>query len=96
MDRNIISTRLSQNKLVNFDTEEENVDLEGHKAAFPHAILQIRWEGDAPRWLAELNGSILTERINGFSMYPHTVATLLASQVSKLPSWVFPPRPSLT
>jgi SPX domain protein involved in polyphosphate accumulation len=38
--------------------------------------------------LEELNGSILIERINGFSMYPHAVATLLSSQVSKLPTWV--------
>jgi len=90
IDRNIISTRLSPKKLINFDTEEENVNLEGYKSVFPHAILKISWEGDSPRWLEELNGSILVERVNGFLMYPHAIATLFPSQVSRLPPWVFP------
>jgi hypothetical protein len=85
IDRNIISTRLSPKRLLNFDMAEEAVNLEGQKSVFPHAILQIRWEGDSPRWLEELDGSVLIERINGFSMYPHVVATLLSSQVSNLP-----------
>ncbi len=92
MDRNICSTRLpSQIDFLNLDGGEEDlVNLDGHKSVFPHAVLQIRWDGDSPRWLEELNGSHLIERINGFSMYTNAVATLLPSSISKLPYWVPP------
>src|SRR5271170_4514399 len=91
LDRNVCSTRLpSQIDFINLDGEEDLVNLEGYKNVFPHAVLQIRWEGDSPRWLEELNASHLIERINGFSMYIHAVATLVPSQVSKLPYWVSP------
>ena len=90
MDRHICSTRLpSRIDLINFDGGEEDlVNLDGYKNVFPHAVLQIRWDGDSPRWLEELNGSHLIERINGFSMYIHAVASLLPSSVTKLPYWV--------
>lgn len=97
MDRNICSTRLpsqiaSQVDFLNFDGGEEDlVNLEGYKNVFPHAVLQVRWEGDSPRWLEELNGSHLIERIHGFHMYTHAIATLLPSSIPKLPYWVFPP-----
>jgi SPX domain protein involved in polyphosphate accumulation len=91
MDRNILSTRLPKKSTLNFDnSEEELINLEGHKNVFPHAVLQIRWEGDSPRWLEELNGSHLIERVNGFSMYTHAVAVLIPSEVHKLPYWVSP------
>jgi SPX domain protein involved in polyphosphate accumulation len=91
MDRNILSTRLPKTSTLNFDnSEEEFINLEGHKNVFPHAVLQIRWEGDSPRWLEELNGSHLIERVNGFSMYTHAIAVLTPSQVHKLPYWVPP------
>jgi hypothetical protein len=90
MDRNIYCTRLpSQFNFLNLDTEEDLVELKGYKSVFPHIVLTIRWDGDAPRWLEELNGSHLVERISGFSMYPQAVATLVPSSVSKLPFWVF-------
>jgi hypothetical protein len=93
LDRNVCSTLLpSQVDFINLDGEEDLINLEGYKNVFPHAVLQIRWEGDSPRWLEELNASHLIERINEFSMYPHAVATLVPSQVSKLPYWVSPPR----
>src|SRR5208282_1698003 len=92
MDRNICSTRLpSQIDFLKLDgSEEDLVDLDGHKSVFPHAVLQIRWDGDSPRWLEELNGSHLIERINGFSMYANAVATLLPSSIPKQPYWVLP------
>jgi len=91
MDRNICCTRLpSQVNFLRFDAEEDLVELEGYKSVFPHIVLKIRWNGDSPRWLEELNGSHLVERVNGFSMYPQAVATLVPSSVSKLPFWVCP------
>jgi SPX domain protein involved in polyphosphate accumulation len=96
MDRNILSTRLPKTSTLNFDNEEEYINLEGHKNVFPHAVLTIRWEGDSPRWLEELNGSHLIERVNGFSMYTHAVSVLIPSEVHKLPYWVFPSYTKLT
>lgn len=91
MDTNLLSVRLKTSSPLSFDIEDEElVDLPGYKSVFPHAVLQILWEGDSPRWLEELNGSHLIERVNGFSMYTHSIATLLPSKVSKLPYWVPP------
>ena len=92
MDRNICSTRLpSQVNFLNLDGGEEDlINLDGYKSVFPHAVLQIRWDGDSPRWLEELNGSHLIERVNGFSMYANAVATLLPSSIPKQPYWVPP------
>ena len=90
MDRNICCSRLpSQMNALDLDGEEDLVNLEGHRHLFPHALLQIRWKGDRPRWMEELNGSVLVERVDGFSIYPHAVAVLVPSQVPKLPNWVF-------
>jgi SPX domain protein involved in polyphosphate accumulation len=90
MNRNILSTRLpSQSDFLNLDnTKEDSANLEGYKHAFPHAVLQIRWEGDSPRWLEELNRSHLVERVNGFSIFVHSLATLVPFQLPKLPYWV--------
>lgn len=90
MDRNIASVRLSsQSDFLNPDNiKEDPVKLEGYKHVFPHAILQIRWEGDSPRWLEELNGSHLIERVNGFSLFAHSLAALVPFQLPKLPFWV--------
>jgi hypothetical protein len=89
IDRNICATRLRPGMdFLQLDGDEELVNLEGHKNVFPHAVLQVRWEGDAPRWLEELNGSHLLERVNGFSIYAHAVAMLVPSEVPKLPSWL--------
>ena len=89
MDRNICSTRLpSHIDFLALDGEEDLVDLEGYKNVFPHSLLTIRWEGDSPRWLEELNGSPLIERVNSFSMFVHAAASLVPSQLPKLPYWV--------
>lgn len=96
MERNLCSTRLpSHIDFLNLGGEEELVHLDSYKSVFPHVVLTIRWEGDSPRWLQELDGSPLVERISGFSIYAHTIATLLPSQVSKLPYWVALPKSHL-
>ena len=88
MDRNILCSRLPASKLSNLE-DELMADSEDRKISFPHAVLQIRWDNDSPRWLEELNGSHLIERVNHFSMYTHAVASLTSQ--SKLPYWVWFP-----
>jgi hypothetical protein len=88
IDRNICSTRLRPEIDFLPVQDEELVNLEGHKNIFPHALLQIRWDGDSPRWLEELNGSHLIERVNGFSIYAHAISILIPREVPKLPYWV--------
>lgn len=88
MDRNILSSRLPAPQLSNIYDELMTVSEE-NKTSFPHAVLQIRWDNDSPRWLEELNGSHLIERVNNFSIYTHAVATLTTQ--SKLPYWVISP-----
>jgi len=89
MDTNILSARLSPDEPISFDLEDQElVNLPGYKSVFPHVVLQIRWEGDSPRWLEELNGSHLIERVNGFNLYTHSIAVLAPKQVDKLPYWV--------
>lgn len=91
IDRNICSTLLRPGiDFLHVDGDEELVNLDGYKNVFPHAVLQIRWEGDSPRWLEELNGSHLIERVNGFSMYTHAVSMLVPTKVQNLPYWVYP------
>ncbi|KAI9749259.1 MAG: hypothetical protein M4579_006936 [Chaenotheca gracillima] len=57
------------------DTGEEPEELES--AAFPHAILELRCEGDAGLDLLQiLDSTHLTERVRGFSMEAHAVTVL--------------------
>jgi VTC domain len=89
LDTNILCTRLQSPSALTFDSDDEElVTLQGHKFVFPHAVLKIRWEGDPPRWLEELNASYLIERVNNFSMYVHAISVLLPSKVHTLPHWV--------
>jgi hypothetical protein len=93
IDRQICATRLRPGMDI-FATNEDLVNLDGHRNIFPHAVLQVRWEGDSPRWLEELNTSHLIERINGFDVFVHAVAVLAGQKAGKMPYWVNQPTPS--
>ena len=56
MDRNICSTRLpSQIDFLKLDGGEEDlVNLDGYKSVFPHAVLQIRWDGRFPTMVGRI------------------------------------------
>ena len=85
MDRHIRCSRLPAPKVDNL--EDELMSDSENKTDFPHAVLHIRWDNnDSPRWLEELNGSHLIERVNNFSIYVHAVASLTSQ--TKSPYWV--------
>ena len=86
LDRHIRCSRLPAPKIDNL--EDELMSDSENKTDFPHAVLHIRWDNDSPRWLEELNGSHLIERVNNFSIYVHAVASLTSQ--AKSPYWVCP------
>ena len=54
---------------------------------FPHAILQVRWEGQpSPQVIQTLDQGHLAERIPGFSIEAHAVASSMPDMPT--PSWV--------
>ncbi|KAF6224134.1 hypothetical protein HO133_010708 [Letharia lupina] len=56
---------------------------------FPHAVLEIRTEGPADtNVIAALDASYLTERVRGFSLETHAVATLCKPQGMPRPFWL--------
>lgn len=75
-------------------------------ANFPHAVLEIRWEGiDQPDLVKQLEETHLTERVHGFSLTSHAITTICRPQGILPPSWLptldrdirkVPARPSLS
>lgn len=56
---------------------------------FPHAILEIRYEGEGnAKLVTALDESHLTERVRGFSLETHAVATLCKPQGMPRPFWL--------
>ena len=56
---------------------------------FPHAVLNVRFEGDVNMGLIKtLDGSHLTERVRGFSLDTHAVATLYKPHRIPPPYWL--------
>lgn len=56
---------------------------------FPHAVLEIRTEGSVDAdVIAALNASYLTERVRGFSLETHAVATMCKPQGMPRPFWL--------
>lgn len=56
---------------------------------FPHAVLDMRYEGEeGAAVVAVLDGSHLTERIHGFSLETHAVATLCQPAGMASPFWL--------
>ncbi|KAL9011793.1 MAG: hypothetical protein Q9173_003383, partial [Seirophora scorigena] len=76
-----------------FDTKEGDLDFVDseniHSKQFPFAVLQVRYEGAFPRsLLSTLEETHLTERIRGFSLETHAVATLCKPQYMTPPYWL--------
>ncbi|KZF25589.1 SPX-domain-containing protein [Xylona heveae TC161] len=60
----------------------------GHYHSFPHAVLEIWWEGEAGAALARaLDQSYLTERVYGFSLGMHAVSVTCGLGQSVLRNW---------
>ncbi|KAL9029368.1 MAG: hypothetical protein Q9196_002375, partial [Gyalolechia fulgens] len=76
-----------------FSTKEADLSLDDSEARgfvhFPFAVLEIRNEGDSGTdLLAALDETHLTERIRGFSMETHAVATLCKPPGLPPPYWL--------
>ena len=64
-----------------------NDDLSSNK--FPHAILEVRREGkDGLDLISALDDSHFTERVRGFSLETHAIATLCKPAGMPSPSWL--------
>ncbi|KAL9602269.1 MAG: hypothetical protein Q9219_001994 [cf. Caloplaca sp. 3 TL-2023] len=76
-----------------FHSKEKDLAFDGSRAcdyeSFPFAILEVRLEGSSgAEFLAALDESHLTERIRGFSMETHAVATLCKPPDLPHPYWL--------
>ncbi|KAL9021332.1 MAG: hypothetical protein Q9185_001442 [Variospora sp. 1 TL-2023] len=76
-----------------FDMKEGDLDFVDsetiHSKKFPFAVLQVRYEGGfAKDLLSALDETHLTERIRGFSLETHAVATLCEPQCMPPPYWL--------
>ncbi|KAF8422105.1 hypothetical protein EV426DRAFT_186303 [Tirmania nivea] len=61
----------------------------GMPTVFPHAVLEIRWEGyEVPAVVQELNKSHLVEAVPGFSLDVHAVAVLHEPKEMATPFWL--------
>ena len=64
-----------------------NSNNESFEHSFPHTILEVRWEGQAtPQLVQALNQNHVAERVPGFSIEVHAIATL--RQETPGPSWL--------
>ncbi|KAK9390834.1 hypothetical protein V1515DRAFT_529007 [Lipomyces mesembrius] len=52
---------------------------------FPYSVLEVRWQGNEPKWLSELKASHTVYEVPGFSYFSHAVSSLGLSDL--LPPW---------
>ncbi|KAL7274880.1 hypothetical protein RUND412_002195 [Rhizina undulata] len=58
-------------------------------AEFPHAVLEVHWEGHkVPEFLKELETSHMVEQVRGFSLDVHAVAVLHQPRKMSPPFWL--------
>ncbi|KAI9805577.1 MAG: hypothetical protein M1825_000828 [Sarcosagium campestre] len=76
-------------------TEFEDAALHGTESAFeepeifPHAVLDLRWEGENMMALVRLlDGNHLAERVPGFSVQSHAVALIYEGHEIRPPPWL--------
>ncbi|KAL8761802.1 MAG: hypothetical protein Q9184_002125 [Pyrenodesmia sp. 2 TL-2023] len=90
LDRDIFMKRTPDDF---FDTDQGDLNVrvlrDCHSIDFPFAVLEVRYEGGyAMDLLSVLDETHLTERIRGFSMETHAVATLYKPQGMPPPYWL--------
>ncbi len=90
LDRDILMTKTPEDF---FDTKQGDLSIgvsrDCHSVGFPFAVLEVRYEGDsAMDILTALDETHLTERIRGFSMETHAVATLCKPPDMPPPYWL--------
>ncbi|KAK9487990.1 hypothetical protein V1527DRAFT_480680 [Lipomyces starkeyi] len=74
---------------------------------FPYSVLEVRWQGNEPKWLSELKSSHTVYEVPGFSYFSHAVsslglsgqqppwASMLAEDIHKIPKQKTTTRPKL-
>ncbi|KAK9353776.1 hypothetical protein V1523DRAFT_180536 [Lipomyces doorenjongii] len=74
---------------------------------FPYSVLEVRWQGNEPKWLSELKTSHTVYEVPGFSYFSHAVSSLglsgqqppwahmLAEDIHKIPKQKTTTRPKL-
>lgn len=90
LDRDIFMNRTPDDF---FDTNRGDLNIglsrDCYSVGFPFAVLEVRYEGDsAMDILTALDETHLTERIRGFSMETHAVATLCKPPDMPPPYWL--------
>ncbi|KAF8474911.1 VTC domain-containing protein [Kalaharituber pfeilii] len=87
LDRDIRMYRIGENWegcISNPDREET-----GKSSIFPHAVLEVRWEGqEEPALVKQLNRSHLVENVYGFSLDVHAVAVMHEPKEMAPPFWL--------
>ncbi|KAI4254058.1 MAG: hypothetical protein LQ352_003331 [Teloschistes flavicans] len=90
LDRDMLMKSTAENFFETTDGEltSDNPDSSG-LSSFPFAVLEVRFEGGLQTdFLGALDKTHLTERIRGFSMEAHAVATLCKPQGMPAPYWL--------
>ena len=90
IDTDIVMTKCSASSLAEqYDWSSPSEDGGLSSALFPHAVLNVHFEGDDDMGLIEkLESSHLCERVRGFSLDTHAVATLCNPQSMPPPYWL--------
>ena len=90
LDTDIILGKCSSARLRKGDDSSSSGEEAGSPlVAFPHAVLTIRWEGNADMTpIKKLDSSHLTERVHGFSIDVHAVAVIYKPQRMTPPHWL--------
>ena len=90
LDTEIVLTKCSSASLAGqYNHSSSSEEAHSPYVQFPHAILTIRFEGSDETGLIEkLDNSHLTERVRGFSLDTHAVATLYKPSRMPPPYWL--------
>ncbi|KAK9374715.1 uncharacterized protein V1513DRAFT_458605 [Lipomyces chichibuensis] len=54
-------------------------------STFPYSVLEVRWQGNEPKWVSELKSSHTVYEVPGFSYFSHAVSSLGLS--GQQPPW---------
>ncbi|MCJ1466927.1 hypothetical protein MMC07_005549 [Pseudocyphellaria aurata] len=84
-----VSMRRCSSKTLDVDQDLLTCERSSDADKFPHAILEIRYEGhDTTKLVSALDESHLTERVRGFSLETHAVARLCQPEGMPRPYWI--------
>ena len=87
LDRDVYMGRSSRGDLQ--ELSQASGTSKATSISFPYAVLEVRWEGGTqPELVQALDSTHLTERVRGFSLEVHAVATLCKPPNMASPLWL--------